>query len=115
MHSPQVLFRGEPTLGLNPQTPSRIWSYIAELRVRERITTFLATHNMEEAESCERIAIVGHGELVATGSPEALKEAVGEDRIELYVDDPAETIAKEQRLQRLAAALDRSWQFRWVD
>jgi len=51
---------------------------------------FLTTHYMDEAESCERIAIIDHGELVATGSPEALKEAVGKDRIELHVDDDAE-------------------------
>ena len=92
MHSPQVLFLDEPTVGLDPQTRSHIWSYINELRAREDITMFLTTHYMDEAENCERIAIIDHGEIVATGSPEALKEAVGQDRIELHVDDPAEAI-----------------------
>jgi ABC-2 type transport system ATP-binding protein len=92
MHSPEVLFLDEPTVGLDPQTRSHIWSYINELRVRERITMFLTTHYMDEAENCDRIAIIDHGELVATGSPEELKEAVGQDRIELEVDDQAEAI-----------------------
>ena len=94
MHSPQVLFLDEPTIGLDPQTRSHIWSYIAELRARERITMFLTTHYMEEAANCDRIAIIDHGELVATGSPERLKQAVGQDRIELHVDDPDEAIAE---------------------
>jgi ABC-2 type transport system ATP-binding protein len=92
MHSPEVLFLDEPTVGLDPQTRSHIWSYINELRVRERITMFLTTHYMDEAENCDRIAIIDHGELVATGSPEELKEKVGHDRIDLEVDDEAEAI-----------------------
>jgi len=92
MHSPRVLFLDEPTVGLDPQTRAHIWSYINELRVREHITMFLTTHYMDEAENCERLAIIDHGEIVATGTPEALKEAVGKDRIELHVDDPAEAI-----------------------
>ena len=92
MHSPQVLFLDEPTVGLDPQTRAHIWSYINELRVREHITMFLTTHYMDEAENRERLAIIDHGEIVATGTPEALKEAVGKDRIELHVDDPAEAI-----------------------
>jgi ABC-2 type transport system ATP-binding protein len=92
MHSPQVLFLDEPTVGLDPQTRAHIWSYINELRVREHITMFLTTHYMDEAENCERLAIIDHGEIAATGTPEALKETVGKDRIELHVDDPAEAI-----------------------
>ena len=69
MHSPQVLFLDEPTVGLDPQTRSHIWSYINELRVREQITMFLTTHYMDEAENCERLEIIDHGALVATGSP----------------------------------------------
>lgn len=94
MHSPQVLFLDEPTIGLDPQTRSHIWRYIDELRRREHITMFLTTHYMEEAENCDRIAIIDHGEIVATGTPEALKGAVGEDRIELHVDDPAALIGE---------------------
>jgi ABC-2 type transport system ATP-binding protein len=94
MHSPQVLFLDEPTVGLDPQTRSHIWSYISELRSREHITIFLTTHYMDEAENCERLAIIDHGEIVATGTPESLKDAVAQDRIELQVDDPDEAIAE---------------------
>jgi ABC-2 type transport system ATP-binding protein len=97
MHSPHVLFLDEPTVGLDPQTRSHIWSYINELRTRERITMFLTTHYMDEAENCERIAIIDRGKIVATGTPEALKEAVGKDRIELHVDDPGAVIDELRR------------------
>ena len=93
IHSPRVLFLDEPTVGLDPQTRAHIWAYINELRVREQITIFLTTHYMEEAEHCERIAIIDHGELVAIDTPDALKATIGKDRIELHVDDPAATIA----------------------
>ncbi len=94
MHSPRILFLDEPTVGLDPQTRSHIWSYINELRARERTTLFLTTHYMDEAENCERLAIIDGGRIVASGTPEALKAAVGEDRIELHVDDPAEALAE---------------------
>ena len=58
LHSPRVLFLDEPTVGLDPQTRSSIWSYIRELKAREDITIFLTTHYMDEAEYCDRIAIM---------------------------------------------------------
>src|SRR4051794_11976704 len=58
MHSPRVLFLDEPTIGLDPQTRSSIWSYIGELQEREEITIFMTTHYMDEAEFCDRIAIM---------------------------------------------------------
>jgi ABC-2 type transport system ATP-binding protein len=93
LHSPRVLFLDEPTVGLDPQTRSRIWSYIQELKRAESITIFMTTHYMDEAEYCDRIAIIDHGEIVALDTPEALKASVGEDRIELRTDDSQETIA----------------------
>ena len=93
IHSPRVLFLDEPTVGLDPQTRAHIWTYINELRTREQITIFLTTHYMDEAEHCDRIAIIDHGELVAIDTPDALKATIGKDRIELHVDDPAATIA----------------------
>jgi ABC-2 type transport system ATP-binding protein len=90
LHSPRVLFLDEPTVGLDPQTRAHIWSYIEELRRRESITIFLTTHYMDEAEHCDRIAIIDHGGIVAIDTPEALKSSVGRDRIELRtVDDVA--------------------------
>ena len=58
LHSPRVLFLDEPTVGLDPQTRSSIWSYIGELKRDEDITIFLTTHYMDEAEYCDRIAIM---------------------------------------------------------
>jgi ABC-2 type transport system ATP-binding protein len=92
LHSPRVLFLDEPTVGLDPQTRSHIWEYINELRRRESITIFLTTHYMDEAEYCDRIAIIDHGEIVVIDTPEALKASVGEDRVTLTTDDDASAI-----------------------
>jgi ABC-2 type transport system ATP-binding protein len=87
MHSPRVLFLDEPTIGLDPQTRRSIWSYIRELKEREEITIFMTTHYMDEAEWCDRIAIMDHGEIVALDSPETLKGGVGKDRVTIHTDD----------------------------
>jgi len=94
LHSPRVLFLDEPTVGLDPQTRSHIWSYIEELRKRESITIFLTTHYMDEAEHCDRIAIIDHGTIVAIDSPEALKASVGQDRVELKTADDEAAMAQ---------------------
>ena len=90
LHSPQVLFLDEPTVGLDPQTRVHIWDYIQTLRDREAITIFLTTHYMDEAEYCDRIAIIDNGEIVVMDTPDALKAAVGKDRIEVRTDDDGE-------------------------
>jgi ABC-2 type transport system ATP-binding protein len=100
MHSPRVLFLDEPTVGLDPQTRVSIWSYIRDLRTREKITIFLTTHYMDEAEYCDRIAIIDNGTIVALGTPEALKANVGKDRVQLRTaDDAAAIAALEDRFQ----------------
>ncbi|HET7530441.1 MAG TPA: ATP-binding cassette domain-containing protein [Mycobacteriales bacterium] len=98
LHAPRVLFLDEPTVGLDPQTRSSIWSYINDLRKREDITIFLTTHYMDEAEYCDRIAIMDHGRIVVLDTPEALKAGVGEDRVQITtVDDDAATAALQER------------------
>ncbi|WP_214110371.1 ATP-binding cassette domain-containing protein [Acrocarpospora catenulata] len=87
LHSPRVLFLDEPTVGLDPQTRAAIWGYINKLRRTEDITIFMTTHYMDEAEYCDRIAIIDHGELVVIDSPEALKASVGRDRVQLQTAD----------------------------
>ncbi|HEY2318974.1 MAG TPA: ATP-binding cassette domain-containing protein [Solirubrobacteraceae bacterium] len=87
MHSPRVLFLDEPTIGLDPQTRRSIWTYIRELKEREEITIFMTTHYMDEAEWCDRIAIMDNGEIVALDSPDALKAGVGTDRVTIHTDD----------------------------
>jgi ABC-2 type transport system ATP-binding protein len=92
MHSPRVLFLDEPTIGLDPQTRSSIWGYIAQLQEQEDITIFMTTHYMDEAEFCDRIAIMDGGEIVALDTPTALKEAVGADRIRIETEDDERAI-----------------------
>jgi ABC-2 type transport system ATP-binding protein len=87
LHSPRVLFLDEPTVGLDPQTRSSIWSYIRELKGREDITIFLTTHYMDEAEYCDRIAIMDQGQIIVLDTPEALKAKVGKDRVQIETDD----------------------------
>ncbi|HSZ14253.1 MAG TPA: ATP-binding cassette domain-containing protein [Solirubrobacteraceae bacterium] len=93
LHSPRVLFLDEPTVGLDPQTRSSIWRYIRELKAREDITIFLTTHYMDEAEYCERIAIMDQGRIIVLDTPEALKEKVGKDRVQIQTDDDQAAIA----------------------
>jgi ABC-2 type transport system ATP-binding protein len=93
MHSPRVLFLDEPTIGLDPQTRRSIWTYIRELKESEEITIFLTTHYMDEAEWCDRIAIMDHGQIVALDSPETLKAQVGTDTIRIQTDDDQAAIA----------------------
>jgi ABC-2 type transport system ATP-binding protein len=97
MHSPRVLFLDEPTIGLDPQTRRSIWTYIRELKEREEITIFMTTHYMDEAEWCDRIAIMDHGEIVALDSPDALKAGVGTDRVTIHTDDNDAAIAALER------------------
>jgi ABC-2 type transport system ATP-binding protein len=87
LHSPRVLFLDEPTVGLDPQTRSSIWGYIRELKAREDITIFLTTHYMDEAEYCDRIAIMDRGRIIVLDTPEALKASVGRDRVQIATDD----------------------------
>ena len=99
VHAPNVLFLDEPTIGLDPQTRSTIWGYVKELRERHDITIFLTTHYMDEAEHCDRIAIMDAGKIVAEGSPSALKAEVGKDRVMIRTaDDPAAILALREKL-----------------
>ena len=87
MHLPRVLFLDEPTIGLDPQTRNTIWTHIEDVRRREDITIFMTTHYMDEAEFCDRIAIIDHGRIVALDTPDALKASVGRDRVQIITDD----------------------------
>ena len=89
LHHPHILFLDEPTLGLDPQTRHRIWKYVLDLRRREGLTIFLTTHYMDEAENCDRIAIIDEGEIVALDRPDALKDSLGGDLVTLRTEDGA--------------------------
>jgi ABC-2 type transport system ATP-binding protein len=93
LHSPKVLFLDEPTIGLDPQTRASIWQYIGELHKREEITVFVTTHYMDEAENCDRIAIIDQGKIVALDTPANLKAGVGKDRVQISTADDPKAIA----------------------
>jgi ABC-2 type transport system ATP-binding protein len=105
VHAPAVLFLDEPTIGLDPQTRAAIWDYLGDLRQRTEITVFVTTHYMDEAEHCDRIAIMDHGEVVVEDTPEALKSSVGTDRIALRTDDVELAIARVRERFGLAAGV----------
>jgi len=87
IHQPQVLFLDEPTVGLDPQTRNKIWDYISTVRQKTNMTTFLTTQYINEADSCDRIAIIDHGKIVALDSPDNLKKMIGGDIITLRTTD----------------------------
>jgi ABC-2 type transport system ATP-binding protein len=93
MHSPRVLFLDEPTIGLDPQTRSSIWRYVRALQEAEETTIFMTTHYMDEAELCDRIAIMDRGDIVVLDTPQALKASVGADRVVLRTTDDGAALA----------------------
>jgi ABC-2 type transport system ATP-binding protein len=83
LHHPKIIFLDEPTLGLDPQTRNYMWNYINDLNKKEQTTVFFTTHYMEEADRvADRIAIIDHGKIVASGTPEQLKAQTGKDNLE---------------------------------
>ncbi|RLC36881.1 ABC transporter ATP-binding protein [Candidatus Falkowbacteria bacterium] len=97
LHTPKILFLDEPTLGLDPQTRNLIWTHIKELNNREKVTVFLTTHYMEEADKiADRIAIIDHGKIISRGTPEELKEKTGKESLEeAYLSITGKTIRSE--------------------
>lgn len=98
LHEPQTLFLDEPTVGLDPQTRRSVWEHVLRLRERTGLTIFMTTHYMEEAEYCDRIAIIDHGQIVALDTPSALKRVVGQDLVRLATSAPerAATMLEQQ-------------------
>ena len=87
IHRPRVLFLDEPTLGLDPQSRTSLWEFITELPKKHNVTIFMTTHYMEEAEVCNRIAIIDKGKIIAMGSPEELKRMVSGDVVYIRTAD----------------------------
>jgi ABC-2 type transport system ATP-binding protein len=83
LHTPKILFLDEPTLGLDPQSRNQLWTHVKHLNETERVTVFLTTHYMDEAERvAHRIAVIDHGRIVAQGTPAELKTETGTDSLE---------------------------------
>jgi ABC-2 type transport system ATP-binding protein len=88
VHHPRILFLDEPTTGLDPQSRSDMWQEVARLAHEDGVTVFLTTQYLEEADAlADRIAIIDHGRIVATGTPESLKAEIGRPSLEV---EPAE-------------------------
>src|SRR4030042_2212562 len=89
LHRPAVLFLDEPTLGLDPPPPERLWEYIKKMARTDQTTVVLTTHYMEEAQQvCDRVVIIDHGRIIALNSPENLKESMGGDMVVIRVKEP---------------------------
>ncbi|HSA93843.1 MAG TPA: ABC transporter ATP-binding protein [Terriglobales bacterium] len=94
LHRPSVLLMDEPSTGLDPGARRDLWQYLEMLRDSERVTIVTTTHLMEEAERCDRLAILNEGRLVALGTPAELKNAIGGDVILLDARDPERTATR---------------------
>jgi ABC-2 type transport system ATP-binding protein len=83
LHTPKILFLDEPTLGLDPQSRNQLWTHVKALNEAEKVTVFLTTHYMDEADRvAQRIAVIDHGKIVAMGSSRELKEQTSTDSLE---------------------------------
>jgi len=83
LHTPKILFLDEPTLGLDPQSRNQLWNHVKSLNDTEKVTVFLTTHYMDEADRvAQRIAVIDHGRIVAMGSSRELKEKTGTESLE---------------------------------
>ncbi len=105
VHQPEVLFLDEPTLGLDPQSRSNLWSFIKELPERRGVTVFMTTHYMEEAEVCSDICIIDNGRIIAQGAPEQLKARLGGDMVYLRAYDSNEALKEIKNVLDLEAEM----------
>ena len=88
LHHPEVLLLDEPTTGLDPGARRDLWQYLQILRDQEHVSVIVTTHLMEEAERCDRLAILNEGKLVALGTPTELTREIGGDVVLLEARDP---------------------------
>ena len=83
LHTPKILFLDEPTLGLDPQSRNQLWTHVKKVNEAEKVTVFLTTHYMDEAERvAHRVGVIDHGKLVAVGTPQAIKEQTQTESLE---------------------------------
>jgi ABC-2 type transport system ATP-binding protein len=108
LHTPKILFLDEPTLGLDPQSRNQLWNHVKKVNEAEKVTVFLTTHYMDEADRvAHRIGVIDHGKLVAQGTPAAIKEQTGTESLEeAFLALTGETIRDES-----AGAADQLRQF----
>jgi ABC-2 type transport system ATP-binding protein len=100
LHRPDLLLLDEPSTGVDLRARLDFWEYLRTLRRDEGVTVLLTTHLLDEAEECDRLAIIDRGSLVAEGTPAVLKEQIGGDVVALVTREPGQVVA------RLGEALD---------
>ncbi len=112
LHSPSVIFLDEPTVGLDIQTRINMWDFINKLRTEEKTTVFLTTHYIEEAENCDKIAIIDNGKIIAIDSPSALKKMVESKHGEIpTLSDVFISLVGKEIREETGSATDRMRQF----
>jgi ABC-2 type transport system ATP-binding protein len=83
LHTPKILFLDEPTLGLDPQSRNQLWSHVKKVNEAEKVTVFLTTHYMDEADRvAHRVGVIDHGKLVAQGTPQEIKDQTKTETLE---------------------------------
>jgi ABC-2 type transport system ATP-binding protein len=106
IHDPKLIFMDEPTTGLDPQARANLWEHIRQLR-RRGSTIFLTTHYLDEADAlCDRIMVIDHGRIVASGEPEALKQQVSGDAVRLTLTEAARADVVRKITSSLPGATD---------
>ncbi len=90
LHLPKIVLLDEPTNGLDPKVRAEFWSYLFDLKERDGLTILLTTHSLQEAERCDHLIILSEGVVVASGSPENLKDRIGGEVIVVRCADPKE-------------------------
>lgn len=90
LHRPDLLLLDEPTTGLDPGARRDLWRHLQELRSSDGVTVLVTTHIMNDAEQCDRLAILDRGRLVALGTPSSLKDEIGGDMVIVETDQPEE-------------------------
>ena len=105
IHRPGVLLLDEPTTGLDPSARRDLWQYLDELRLQQKVSVIVTTHLMDEAERCDRLAILHQGQIVALGTPADLRSEIGGDVILLEATQPASLAMRIQQKFRIAATV----------
>jgi ABC-2 type transport system ATP-binding protein len=83
LHTPKILFLDEPTLGLDPQSRNQLWTHVRKVNEAEKVTVFLTTHYMDEADRvAHRLVVIDHGKVVAQGTPAEIRERTGTESLE---------------------------------
>lgn len=112
LHSPSVLFLDEPTVGLDIQTRLNMWDFINKLRKEERTTVFLTTHYIEEAENCDKIAIIDKGKIIAIDTPVKLKKSIESKNREIpTLSDVFISLVGKDIREETGSAIDRMREF----